>query len=82
MPNTTIDAIAIVSTILESSCGVAGEALALAPHTPLIDLGMDSLAVLELQAKVSEHHDVELPDDAGELSLSQIADLVSAGGRR
>jgi len=82
MQHTTIDAITIVSDILQSSCGVEGEALAAAPHTPLIDLGMDSLAVLELQAKVSEHHDVELPDDAGELSLAQIADLVSAGGRR
>jgi aromatase len=44
----------------------------------LVDLGIDSLAVLELQAVVKQEFGLTVPDDASMMSVSEIVACVNA----
>ncbi|MFC6015912.1 SRPBCC family protein [Plantactinospora solaniradicis] len=68
--------VAEIIAILVRHCGLDADAAAAAPTTSLEDLGMDSLALLELQAVVADRYRVQLPEEAGQLSIAEISDLV------
>jgi len=66
-----------ITAILVRHCGLDGAAASAAPTASLEELGMDSLALLELQAVVADRYRVQLPDEAGRLRIEEIAELVA-----
>ena len=65
-----------IERILVQRTGVAPETLLGNHATALVDLGVDSLAVLELQSVVSSQFGVEVPDDALLMSVEGLAAYV------
>ncbi|MFI5833558.1 SRPBCC family protein [Micromonospora sp. NPDC051300] len=66
-----------ITDILVTNCGLDPEAAAAAPAASLEELGMDSLALLELAAVVADRYRVKIPEQAGGLSIDGVADLVA-----
>ncbi|TDC64972.1 cyclase [Micromonospora sp. KC207] len=66
-----------ITEILVTHCGLDAEAAAREPAASLEDLGMDSLALLELSAVIADRYRVRLPEDAARLSIAEVADLVT-----
>ncbi|GAB2956522.1 hypothetical protein GCM10027280_51420 [Micromonospora polyrhachis] len=71
-----------ITTILVRNCGLNAEAAAASPAASLEELGMDSLALLELQAVVADRYRVQIPEDSRELSIAALADVVDRGTGR
>ncbi|MBO4160836.1 MULTISPECIES: SRPBCC family protein [Micromonospora] len=69
-----------ITEILVTRCGLDAAAAARAPAASLEELGMDSLALLELSAVVADRWRVRIPEQAGQLSIGGVADLVAAAG--
>jgi acyl carrier protein len=67
-----------LATILTHAAGLSPEAIADAGDAPLQDLGLDSLAVMQLQAAVKARYDVEIPDESLQLSIPEINRFVAA----
>ena len=65
-----------IREILVQSAGVDRTALAGPSQESLADLGMDSLAAMELQSIVKTEYAVELPDELLERSVPEIVGLV------
>lgn len=65
-----------LESILVDAAGVAAAILAEAGDATLAELGLESLAVLELQAVMQDRHGVKIPEEALEMSLPEITDLV------
>lgn len=65
-----------VREILVADTGVAREALNGQDRTPLADLGLDSLAMLQLQSRIERRYGVELPDDALAMSVTELVTFV------
>jgi acyl carrier protein len=63
--------------IVVRAAGVSQATLATAGDQPLVDLGLDSLAALELQSITQARYGVRIPDESLEMSLPQIAHFVS-----
>jgi acyl carrier protein len=74
MANVTFDD---VESILVTKVGLAPQTLAANPEGSLEDLGLDSLAVLELQIVITKQYGVEIPDESGELNVGQIVDFIN-----
>ena len=74
MANVTFDD---VEAILVKKVGLAPQTLAGNPDGSLEDLGLDSLAVLELQIVITKQYGVEIPDESGELNVGQIVDFIN-----
>ncbi|MFC0006522.1 SRPBCC family protein [Micromonospora siamensis] len=66
-----------ITDILVRHCGLDADAAARSPAASLEELGMDSLALLELTAVVADRWQVRIPEQAGQLSISGVADLVA-----
>lgn len=66
-----------VEAILVKKVGLAPRTLADNPEATLEELGLDSLAVLELQIVVNKQHGVEIPDESGEFNVGQIVDFIN-----
>jgi len=66
-----------ITDILVANCGLDADAAARAPAASLEELGMDSLALLELSAVVTDRWQVQLPEQAGQLSIPAVAELVA-----
>ncbi|MFE9955373.1 SRPBCC family protein [Micromonospora sp. NPDC005299] len=66
-----------ITDILVTHCGLDADAAARTPAASLEELGMDSLALLELSAVVSDRWRVKIPEQAGQLSIAGVADLVA-----
>ncbi|MET7669101.1 SRPBCC family protein [Micromonospora luteifusca] len=66
-----------ITDILVAHCGLDADAAAQAPAASLEELGMDSLALLELSAVVADRWQVSIPEQAGQLSIPAVADLVT-----
>ncbi|MEO3745760.1 SRPBCC family protein [Plantactinospora sp. B5E13] len=66
-----------ITDILVRHCGLDAEAAASAPTASLEELGMDSLALLELQAVVADRYRADIPEQATRLSITEIAELVA-----
>ncbi|MFG1953567.1 SRPBCC family protein [Micromonospora sp. NPDC048830] len=69
--------VADITEILVAHCGLDADAAARAPAASLEELGMDSLALLELQAVVADRWQVQIPEQAAQLSIPAVADLVA-----
>jgi acyl carrier protein len=74
MANVTFDD---VEAILVTKVGLAPQTLAANPEGTLEDLGLDSLAVLELQIVITKQYGVEIPDESGDLNVGQIVDYIN-----
>lgn len=72
--------VADLTAILVRNCGLDPQAAAAAPDASLMELGMDSLALLELHAVVADRYGVPIPDEAAGLSIAQIAARVAGTG--
>lgn len=59
-----------IEEILVSRTGLAADAVSDQPYATLVDLGLDSLAVLELQAEAARRFGVEIPESAIEMSIA------------
>lgn len=66
-----------IESILVKKVGLASQTLADAPENSLEDLGLDSLAVLELQIVITKHYGVEIPDESGELNVGEIVEFIN-----
>ncbi|MDM4718996.1 SRPBCC family protein [Micromonospora sp. WMMA1363] len=66
-----------ITDILVAHCGLDADAAARAPAASLAELGMDSLAQLELAAVVADRWQVRIPEQTGQLSIAAVADLVA-----
>lgn len=66
-----------ITDILVANCGLDADAAARAPAASLEELGMDSLALLELSAVVADRWQVQIPEQAGQLSIAGVAELVA-----
>lgn len=66
-----------VESILVKKVGLAPQTLADNPEGSLEDLGLDSLAVLELQIVITKQYGVEIPDESGELNVGEIVDFIN-----
>ncbi len=67
-----------IEEILVKNTGVDPDVLADQRTTPLEQLGLDSLAVLELQAVAADRFGVEVPDDALTMSVLEIVNFINA----
>jgi aromatase len=65
-----------ITAILVRNCGLDEDAATAAPQASLEELGMDSLALLELQAVVADRYRVQIPDEVRHLSIGELAELV------
>ncbi|WP_341716102.1 SRPBCC family protein [Micromonospora sp. FIMYZ51] len=68
-----------ITDILVTNCGLDPDVAARAPTASLEELGMDSLALLELAAVVADRWRVTIPEQATQLSIPAVADLVARG---
>ncbi|MFD6752568.1 SRPBCC family protein [Micromonospora gifhornensis] len=66
-----------ITDILVTNCGLDPDAAAREPAASLEELGMDSLALLELTAVVADRWRVRIPEQAARLSIPAVADLIS-----
>ncbi|SCL35286.1 aromatase [Micromonospora nigra] len=66
-----------ITAILVTNCGLDPDAAARAPAASLEELGMDSLALLELSAVLADRWQVTLPEQAGQLSIPAVAGMVA-----
>lgn len=67
-----------LTTILTHAAGLSPGAIAGAGDAPLQDLGLDSLAMMQLQAAVKARYDVEVPDDSLQMSFAELSRFVVA----
>ena len=74
MANVTFDD---VESILVTKVGLDQRTLAGNREGTLEELGLDSLAVLELQIVITKAYGVEIPDESGELNVGQIVDFIN-----
>jgi acyl carrier protein len=63
--------------ILFAASGVPAAVLDGAPDASLSDLGLDSLAALELQAAVQDRFQVTIPDDALAMTFPEVTRFVA-----
>jgi acyl carrier protein len=66
-----------VESILVAKVGLAPDTLAANPEGSLEELGLDSLAVLELQIVITKQYGVEIPDESGELNVGEIVGFIN-----
>lgn len=66
-----------ITEILVRHCGLDAAAAAAAPAASLAELGMDSLALLELQAVIADRHQARIPEEAAGCTIAELADLVN-----
>src|SRR6476660_6573187 len=68
------------TAILVRNCGLSPDAAAQQPDASLEELGLDSLALLELQAVVTDRYRVRLPDELTGFTVADVAALVDRQG--
>jgi acyl carrier protein len=66
-----------LNDIVVRAAGVPQATLETAGDLPLADLGLDSLAAMELQSITQARYGVRIPDESLEMSLPQIAHFVT-----
>ncbi|SBW23191.1 hypothetical protein FDG2_3682 [Candidatus Protofrankia californiensis] len=66
-----------IENILVAETGVSPGTIRESGTTPLVDLGIDSLAVLQLQAALADRFGTELPEDVGGWTLAHIVAFVN-----
>ena len=77
MANVTFDD---VESILVTKVGLAPRTLAGNREGTLEELGLDSLAVLELQIVITKQYGIEIPDESGGLNVGEIVEFINNAG--
>lgn len=72
----TVDLAQEIEHILVTSAGVTEDILRAGHDHTLEELGMDSLAVMEVQAVLQDRHGVHIPEESLELSVAQLVEFV------
>ncbi|HEX4703273.1 MAG TPA: acyl carrier protein [Pseudonocardiaceae bacterium] len=75
--STTIGLRRELEEILVRAAGVGHHTLAEAGDSTLEDLGLDSLAAMELQAVVRDRYGVRIPDESLAMSLPQVVHHIT-----
>lgn len=65
-----------IERILVQSAGVTEETLRAGHDHTLEELGLDSLAVLEVQSVLKDRYGVHIPEESLELSVAQLVEFV------
>jgi acyl carrier protein len=65
-----------IQELLVASAGVSPQVFEGSDGDTLQELGLESLAVMELQAVVEQRYGVRIPDDALELSVAEIVTYI------
>lgn len=65
-----------IEHVLVQSAGVSEENLRAGHDHTLEELGMDSLAVMEVQAVLKDRYGVHIPEESLELSVAQLVEFV------
>ncbi|GLY69650.1 acyl carrier protein [Amycolatopsis taiwanensis] len=65
-----------IREILVTAAGLDPAAFNGAEHDTLADLGLDSLATMELQAIVQSRHQIRIPDESLTMSVPEIAAFI------
>lgn len=65
--------------ILVASAGLSPSQLESDDGQTLEELGLDSLAAMELQAVVQQRYGVKIPDESLEMTVDSISEFVSDG---
>nr|WP_042191455.1 acyl carrier protein [Kibdelosporangium sp. MJ126-NF4]CEL20093.1 hypothetical protein [Kibdelosporangium sp. MJ126-NF4]CTQ97317.1 hypothetical protein [Kibdelosporangium sp. MJ126-NF4] len=68
-----------IREILVSAAGLDPSAFDGAEHDSLAELGLDSLATMELQSIVQTRHQIRIPDESLAMSVPQIAAFIRDG---
>lgn len=68
--------------ILVTSAGLSPSQLDTDDGQTLEELGLDSLAAMELQAVVQQRYGVKIPDESLEMTVNSISEFVSDGMAR
>ena len=68
-----------LEAILVGAAGVAADTLATAGDESLAELGLDSLAAMELQAVVLTRFAIRIPDESLEMTLVELTHFVTTG---
>jgi acyl carrier protein len=68
--------------ILVTSAGLSPSALDTDEGQTLEELGLDSLAAMELQAVVQQRYGVKIPDESLEMTVNSISEFVTDGMAR
>lgn len=68
--------------ILVTSAGLSPSQLDTDDGRTLEELGLDSLAAMELQAVVQQRYGVKIPDESLEMTVNSISEFVSDGMAR
>ena len=63
--------------IITQGAGVAPDVLATADDTTLEDLGLDSLATMEVRAIVENRFTVTIPEESEQLTVRELAEFVA-----
>lgn len=71
-----------VREILVTSAGLAPSELDTEEGRTLEEMGLDSLAAMELQAVVQQRYGVKIPDESLEMTVDSISRFVSDGIER
>jgi acyl carrier protein len=64
--------------LLEETAGLPAADRSTDPTATLGDVGLDSLAFLQLQAEMAQRHGVELPDDHAQATFGDVVAFVAA----
>jgi aromatase len=67
-----------LARILTRAAGLSAAAIAAAGDATLQELGLDSLAAMELQAAVKDRYHVEIPDEPLGMSLGELDRFITA----
>jgi acyl carrier protein len=67
-----------LTNILSAAAGIPMSLVNESPDEPLVDLGIDSLGTMQLQAVVKDRFGVLIPDDSLEMSFGEITQYVIA----
>jgi acyl carrier protein len=68
--------------ILISSVGLTPSSFDGTENLVLSDLGLDSLAAMELQAILKTRHGVQIPEEALSMSVAEISDFLRSALRK
>src|SRR2546428_12827 len=71
-----------IQTILVTKVGLAPQALEESPDSSLEDLGLDSLAVLELGIVINKQYGVEIPEESAGLKVDDIVGFINESARK
>lgn len=67
-----------LAEVLNRAAGLPPEVIAEAGESPLLELGLDSLAAMELQAAIEDRYQVQIPDESLAMSFPEITRYVIA----